>query len=551
MSNQSRNSSATHSSMTTVDDEIQALRKQHAPSEGDGKWVVREDGSKVLKVKKRKRRSRQKKHEVAAENRRNTILLFGTLGALTLGIGGYAVGAWLYFNGDGFSDKVERTLAASAGAEVEMDKVKVGVSQASVSTVNLRWSDTNLLKYVELNDVGVSYRLFGFFGGSWIGESIEAKSGEMQVDVFAPWSASQGDDQPLDYDFHGYGSAEMTCYFSDSKESGPYLADSSIEYRGERSGKIVVSGGTLHLPNRSEIEVERALIDILPEGLELTGSFKLQHSEGQEFKLEGELNQEKKSVDLKLTFDEAGLRDWVEFDLGKFEKPVFACTDGKVSYQNGALKVKLPLASNGFVFPRCNMFVDLARVTGLYSNGVPYFTKATLEASAESNVLFLDQLDLQIPGSYVVNGKVTIAKGQSLSGELKVGISHRFKERLEEAGMLDQMGAQEGGYYWFDVTLGGDVNAMSTNFRDVFSSVDFGKLEVSRPLPVAPNSGEAKEAGDSPPFPKPFGKSPADSQNAAVEPKDDKEGSSTDSVEKKQEDKEQSDFEKQFQKLTE
>ncbi len=136
--------------------------------------VTRADGSKVVRVEKRRRTYSDSENVEKNHALQNKKFLIGLCLVILLSIGGM-IGFYMYrlttFNTQEFTDKLKTELAESWGGQIELRDVTLDGRNIKASRVNVTFPEDSCLSFVSLEGVSGELSMSAIFKGKVQGES--------------------------------------------------------------------------------------------------------------------------------------------------------------------------------------------------------------------------------------------------------------------------------------------------------------------------------------------------------------------------------------------
>ena len=134
----------------SIDEMMDRLKSSQSPNPDDGELVTRSDGTKAIRVRRRKRRSSQPLKEEKQAVRRVRIvqvtaaMVLVMLAALAVG------GAVIYANSSPFREALVRKIEQATGATVELEQFRMNPKTANAGGLSLKWPAGNVLESLKL-----------------------------------------------------------------------------------------------------------------------------------------------------------------------------------------------------------------------------------------------------------------------------------------------------------------------------------------------------------------------------------------------------------------
>ncbi len=157
----------------SIDDMMERL-KQKSGSEDpeDGELVIRSDGSQAIRVRKRKRRSKQPIKERQQREQRVKFARLLSAFVVCLLLVAVVAGGVIYSNSRLFRDALVEKISAATGAQVEMRQFRMNPTGANADRLELAWPPGNPLESLNVRGLRADTSITSFFGGAFAGEEL-------------------------------------------------------------------------------------------------------------------------------------------------------------------------------------------------------------------------------------------------------------------------------------------------------------------------------------------------------------------------------------------
>ena len=134
--------------------------------------IVRPDGSKVIRVKKRRKVYRDSDEKRQLGNKNFLMMICASVLVIIVA----AVGLYLFrlssFNQDSFAEQMKQELAQAWGGEVEISNFSVDGREISASSIKIRFPENTCLSFVTLDQIKAEISMAGLFMGQVKGEGL-------------------------------------------------------------------------------------------------------------------------------------------------------------------------------------------------------------------------------------------------------------------------------------------------------------------------------------------------------------------------------------------
>jgi hypothetical protein len=473
-----------HYSVDEMMARLQGRDDEEAP-EG-GKLVTRADGSTAMRVKRRKRRSKQPAKEQAQRRHRLRAVQITVVLALVFVSLLAAGGALVYYNTSPFRARIVSELRATTGAETEIAQLRVTPAGAGAQSLDLQWPDGEALDSLKLRAVEADLQLPSFFGGFWSGDEVVAQQAELRVGVpvASRAGAGQGEQKAKSF-FHfsrircpktaitiGDGAKPAIAVRDAEVSFYPKGANDRTELRLNRGSATFGNGLPPFQIDRSLLVFNGGQIDVVglrlnppgdPRGvMELAGT------------VPPVSTARPSTLDVKLTsfpIQNLAVAPFGRFVSGPVDTRETAAENlltfvpGQAnSYRFTALlrgAANSPLKVSGL--PCLNvlarLFADERFATPLIDG------ESVLTLRMDAGGIHLDNLQLEAKGRLMLRGSMSIAADQTLSGELQLGLTPALALADDSGRLHRAFGPAHDGYRWVTVKLSGTASKPRDDFQ--------------------------------------------------------------------------------------
>ncbi|WP_143183321.1 hypothetical protein [Rubritalea squalenifaciens] len=481
-------------------EDLQRSSKNRRDEEEKPKLVVRADGSEMLKVRKRKRRSHQPRKEAAKRKRKQRFILIASAMMLFFAVALSIAVSLGYHNSQGFHDKVKQLVQGKTGASVEMGLLTVGPGAAEMDEVSLVWKEgEGAIKSLELKKLNTNYGLSGFWGGKWKMRGINSSEGRLILQDSQSASDDMVADSQIKFEYDYIRCSNLNIHFGElTKTPAIEGSDVVLKQSENESTQISFNGGKLNFPSLEGLQIENALIQL--------------HDGRKDINVR--LTDEKKFGSITLEgntpFTSSGTTQLdaqlEEFPISKIlpqhaqrffegrinsEEAKLVMAPGKLSqlefessFQGAVLRM------HGFPF-----FKDLGNLLGHKWYERPRFNRNIQgDIHRKGNTLYVTNFTAESSKHLKLKGEFMIDEHGKVSGQFKVGIpaelANPFRDRLPK----EMFSKAVDGFMFTDIQLSGDVHEVKDDFK---SRVDAMVKEAGAKVPesqkTAPQGDDSKK----------------------------------------------------------
>jgi hypothetical protein len=461
-----------------------------------GEMVSRADGSRAIRVRKRKRRTHQPHKQGLTQARRVRILQVSASLVLLLGAALGCGIAIVYANSAPFRDGLVKKIISNTGAKVELNQFRMNPSRANAGQLALTWPEGNLMRSLYLHGFSAVIAPASFLGKSMEGEDVSTPEATLTLrhpDLEKPALHPQPAEANGEIDFATYTTPKLHVVFD-----GPTAvlgridkAEASFTIRNP-SGRpqLLLNRGDVSITGWPSLKLDRSHIEFRGSELDIIG-LRLRHENDSQGSLElsGTLSPYNHSQASTLAvqmqaFPIAGIAgpDWGRLLNGKI--------DTTPSPQSNILSIThAPSPESSLMISFSNSLSSSFKVTGfpflsalsLLLND-KWFERPVFEAEVSGimrrergNVRFED-LNFISKGRLTLRGNLSMDAERKLSGNLEVGVAEGMI-RTSNSKLNVMFGPVVDGFRWLNLTISGTGPVPADNFRELFDAA------VSRPEP--------------------------------------------------------------------
>ncbi len=442
--------------------------------------ITREDGSKVVKVKKRKRVNENDTTKIVSGDHETFILKFFIKAFVVLVIVGIGLAAYYgvrlaYYNSPDHILPLQAAVSEKIGMQTTLKSYVVGPTQVRLDSIDLdSYEDAEFTYDITLRDVMVPLKFESILFKSLYGDEARAKKGSFRL-LRQPGSVVREASEEVAASIPFSHEALKISEVEFSLGQGPRalkLSGGSAKIIKSEDGvaQLIFRDGVIKnlkvLPNR----LLSAVVIDHPDHIEVK-SLKLQNEQSSYINLSGDYykgGQAESRLSSELRNMELGNLDQ---HFGKLVRGGADSSSGSLVIEDGdfSLQNQLDVSSTGIELRNFRFIRSLAIIFGdtdvdniLFKN----VSRATLNISKEGYELS----DLRILNRYkaCVMGNFKVDMNGKLSGDLQVGIPlgrivKAYPEMDHETLNLGE------GFSWYDVKLSGTAYQPKDNFLEVFN----------------------------------------------------------------------------------
>ena len=474
----------------SIDEMMERLTNSSPKNAKDGELVVRPDGSKAIRVRKRKRRSSQPLKENHQRTRRARIVQVSAamslifLSAMIIGSG------IIYANSKSFRESLIQKAEKSSGATVSMEQFRINPKTANASNLSLKWPTGNVFESLKL--IGLTAEIFpaSFLGKAMTGEEIISSEATLALqipqsgEILRHLPAPVGD---LPIRFNRYRSPVFNLTIGNPKNPLISLLKSEGSLNPETvNGRAQLSlyKGDITITGWPKLRLDRALIEFHGDEANIIGLQVLHESDNRgSLDLSGTVTPYQadrvSSLDVRLqSFDLSGIlgHSLGKIFSGKIDSLPIASSNlltFKPSNQaTPTLDVAFRASPNSRIEIREFPFL-LGLAQGLDDQ---WFQNPVFEGDAggrihrEGDIVTLRELNLESKGRMAVRGEISMTLDQSLSGTLQLGVAETMIASAKITRLNSMFGPVKEGFRWITLRISGQASAPVDNFKELYSA---------------------------------------------------------------------------------
>lgn len=456
----------------SVDEMMSRLRESSSDgqTERESELVTREDGSQAVKVRKRKRRSKQPAVEKAKRAKHLSVAKAVSLIALPL-LGGLFLLLLLgrYWS-PSYLEKMSGNIAASTGANVSISRFAPMLAQVKANSVVMAWPDGSPLDQIKMTGIEGNTDILSALTGKISGADLGSDSGYLIVSnrknrkINAP-KTSAGKIPA----FERFSSNSFSFYFGGLK-SPLRVDETSVTYfRKNDVNFFSINGGSLVAPGWGAIPIQRGSFEVANGRV---GISSLRLEEGpQSLFLSGSLDWKEPTQSLAVEVQQGTMASFAGASVGKlFEGPLDG-TIGKLTFDSWDLrshKLVLSVLPEYLTIKNFQFLDSLERLYGEATYAEFEFQPTVpFQLSKDSSKVEVRNFEAISIGTLGLRGDIQV-KDKALSGKVWLGIPDHRQILIGQANrkaFLSQA-KQKDGFFWFEVTLSGTTDAPKDNFWD-------------------------------------------------------------------------------------
>lgn len=471
----------------SVDEMMDKLRKGERDKRrtDEAELVTRADGSKAMRVRKRRRRTDQPVKTKEIRQKRYGLIAMISGVALIIIAAVTVLLVLAKFNSKGYREDFEASLSGATGAEVGVSDLSVSPLNVQATSFQLAWSPGGLPKTLKLSELKGDLRISSFLGSQLKGREVFAKTGTM---VAGPPDGSITPtvfDGSLPLHYAGYRCSQFDLvYGADPASPVIKLRGSELTARPREEGglRFTLSGGFLRLGSWTELKVDNALAEWNDGVFNLVSVYTRSGDAGEAvFKGVKPISTSSPTV-FDVSLKQYPISELLGVDtLGRLFDCAIDVPSGSLTFDprfDDSAQVVLP-------FTGSNASIEGFRFLGGLSSilrGKDYYARP--EGGKIEGVFKWDRDQLRVEGfkfeakpHLIIEGDFQVT-GTALGGSLKIGVPEALMMKTQTEPRYSSFTLPYLGYCWTDVKLSGTEDLPVDNFQS--------KLEPTPTKPLFP-----------------------------------------------------------------
>lgn len=468
---------------------IQQLNEEKPSKEKSREVVVRPDGTKVVRVTK-KRRVLVSDAEKRKAGRRSFLLILLGVFVVCFCLVAVLLFRMSLLSGEVYVQQQVDALKRAWGAEkVTLSGAGIEGTEFHLSGVVAEFPAGAMIQRVVLTDVSANLDIATFFSDALVGDKISVARAEIQVDVSADKLEIQRFQGEALWKFKRVECDDFNvkCVAPDGAmtvaNAHAYLYYPRLNDRSACA--LVVSGGSLQLRGMQNIRLKDAKFYIAPTGVE---EFSVSGTTDRPTEAAGHAQtslaisgrvMEGESLGGPFEFDADNMR-FADFTQGRFENIFTARTlQQAIGRDHSHARILMPFRENAPVFsgefalkdiclkgfPVENVILSHLESDKRRSYLPPVISRGHVVLGVEE-----DRMSLTLPEEQVVErdllhlrGQIELSGANEISGNLDFGLPAILTHAEYADGKADPIFRESAGLAWVSVSLSGTVNLPSDN----------------------------------------------------------------------------------------
>ncbi len=496
-------------SQSQVREIIDQLNEEHPTKERSREVVVRKDGTKVVRVHK-KRRVTISEQEKNRRSRKKYTRIFLSIFALCvlfaayLGLKVSMMGGTQYL-----SDKKEEIRLAFNAESIEMEGAKIQGFTVLISKIILRYPASSQIDYIEMNSIGGSFDILGVTQNKLVFDALSVDKATLVLREGATQMQAPATSLSDFCSFSRVDCKKFSLYTGDFYTSPILISDTNayLYYPDHNKDKIVFScrSGNFVVKDWLEFDIRDLRAAFLGDGkIDLSADLAMLSDDTKEQgKTEQYLEIRTRIIDgdsfygpYDFTCSNISIADLTKARLSAF----FAATTKMMSAKDEQSSKSTITFNNQGEMPTIS--ADLAvgniswyhfpalqeiqkhvesRKRSLYTKLLIPYGRIHLDSSPKNISVSFKDNEMSEPYSIVLVGNLSVDEDGALSGDLGYGVPASLTRREYPDGLSDPIFKEEGAFAWLRTKLSGTNLMPEDDSLDLHLSAE--EARQSRPKP--------------------------------------------------------------------
>ncbi len=491
----------------SIDEMLDRLKNR---GDGEGQLVTRADGTKALKVRKRKRRTDQTRDKLKAQNQRTQLIQiagFIVFMVAMLIIGGILI---LYANSSSFRNGLISKIESITGSEMKIQQFRMNPATASAGQVEMNWSEIHALNRLEANSLRARISPVSFVGKVFQGQEITAKNGKLFLTAphapeLSAAKVSGASDSRIK--FNRYSVASLNVFFSKEESLDNMVENIEASYlptKINQGGEIRLNQGLLKLKGWPSLALDRSYIQVRGQELDIKSMrFLIPSVQSQGVQDKGTINfsgvinpqVEGATHKLHVELESFQISPLLGNSLGRFfrgktvtnpdeNSNMLQFTPG--SGQDASLELNMTHALDSRIsLAQFKFLGNLSIVLDDRWYELPNFDhNAKFLVKRSGELVKMESIHLEQRARMMIKGSISTKDAAgNISGTLSVGIPDIILAAAKDRHLDVLFSPVKDGYRWVNIELSGSGSAPADNFKELYQAVTLTK---SPDVKVAP-----------------------------------------------------------------
>lgn len=490
---------------------INQLNEEKPSKEKSREVVVREDGTKVIRVTK-KRRVVVSEREKNRRSRRTFVMGILVAFLALLGMAAFFGFRMSVMSGEAYLEESVAALKEAWGAkDIRINGKGVSGGEFHLNSLVAEFPEGALIERVELTNIEAELDSLSYFSKQLMADKLSIARAEIRLNKDAQKLDIQRFNGKNLWNLRRVECAEFSVYMGDSRQDSPLVLSGAQAYlyhprSGDDSACVLsIDGGTLQLGAWKTIYVKEGKLNITPDAVEelkLTGSVnrptESEETSRTELTISGRLKVGD-ALTTPLSFDSDNMQ-LADFTDGRLEY-IFSARTQTVPQNKVRSTITLPAEAG---MPEFNGEFALKNIS---LSGLPAQTLITEHITPAKRRLYLPPrisrgfailshqdggISLEIPDGgaverdlLILKGKITVSAANELSGTMAYALPVLLTRVEYTDGISDPVFRENGDNAWLTTALSGMANMPTDNAAELDREAEAARSKRPERIPFA------------------------------------------------------------------
>ena len=439
-----------------------------------GELITKEDGTHVIKVRKRKRRSKQvrKKTELPKMNPLIKWAIISILVGAVVTVGGGTLLITTKYNGAQFKQLIESNLTSTTGAKsATISALRITPIGAKSKKVSFEWAEDSFFHRAEFKSLTANINVTSFISNQWSGDDLAATTGIIHFKEPTNSSAEKiHNKNPNLYNYESVRLHNLSLFFGTAKDS-PAIKELDVLIRkSESSQKYILQAGKIDYTNWPDVTLNSGIMIPKNDTVSLEAIL-ISENKNNEITVSGNIPKSTdEPVSIELKSESYPIQEILNKDMSKMLRGPITFDSATLEYnysklEKDKLQLTIPFTSNELQMTRFPMFRHLKNLTADSVYIQPNFNRCSGTIIRKRQSTEIRNLSFISDSLLTISGDLYIAADGKMKGSLELKLPSLLFKNKKPANFTDT----EDGFYSFDLKVGGSIYNPYDNFQELLS----------------------------------------------------------------------------------
>ena len=458
----------------------------------EGELITKEDGTQVIKVRKRKRRSKQprKKTELPKMDPLIKWAIITILVGAVVTVGGGTLLIITKYNGAQFKQSTESNLTSSTGAKsATISTLKITPVGAKAKKVVFEWDEDSFFHRAEFKRLTAHINVTSFVSNQWSGDDLAATTGIIQIKEPTNSSAEKVHNKnPNLYNYESVRLHNLSLFFGTAKDSPAIKEFDVLIRKSESSHKYILQAGKVDYTDWPNVTLNSGIMTPDKDTFSLEAIL-ISANKNNEITVSGNIPKSTdKPVSIELKSESYPIQEILNEGMSKMLRGPITFDSATLTYnynkpEKDKLQLTIPFTSNELQMTRFPMFRYLKDFTADSVYIQPNFNRCSGTIIRKRQSTEIRNLSFISDALLTISGDLYVAADGKMKGSLKLKLPRQLFKNKKPANFTDT----EDGFYSVDVTVGGSIYNPYDNFQELISEyIRTPASDQQQPQPSTP-----------------------------------------------------------------